>query len=819
MTLARLPIDGVVPQIVQALHSHQAVVVRAQPGAGKTTRVPPALLDAKLTPGQVWVLEPRRMAARAVARRIAEERGQALGREVGFQVRHETVGNANTRLWVLTEGILTSKLQNDPLLDGVGIVVLDEFHERSVHADLAIAFLRELQEVRDDLKVVVMSATLEGESVSHFLGDAPVIDCEGRTFPLDVQHLTCATPVEGAVAAVESLVNATNDDGGDFLVFMPGVREIDETTQALRQKFSSLKVLPLHGAMRPEDQDLALQPVQGQRRIIVATNIAETSLTIPGVTAVVDSGLVRQLEASVSTGVDELVTRRVSRASAAQRAGRAGRVAPGRVVRLWSRAEDERLEPYDLAEIHRIDLSGPALELAAWGAGADFRWFEEPPRSRLERARELLEMLGALEGNTLTPLGRALHGMPLHPRLAAMIEAGKKLGCARAAAELAAILSEPDFVVRVDPRSPPANSDLLERRKVLPEVVRGQTGSAHRAGFEVHIGRARAVEAVAHQLMRKLPADSDVSDKTLIQACAAGFPDRIALKRARGFAFSGGGSATLGPESLVRDATCLLAHTVFGTSRDGEAVIRSASAFEVEWLGVVFPGAVRQERKLSFDDNLGRVVARQVTRFWGLPLSETQAAIGPEDTQSAAMLLAEAVVRRIESGSLLEELQARVSFLNHHCPDLNLPSPAESHQLWEELCWGQKALKDLPALESVFLGQLTAAQRRLLDEEAPTRITVPSGSSIALTYRGVEPPILAVRLQEVFGWRETPRVALGRVPVLLHLLAPNYRPAQVTNDLQSFWTQTYPQIRKELRARYPKHPWPEDPFSATAIRK
>lgn len=819
MNLPELPIDAVVPALLEALRSHPAVVVRAQPGAGKTTRIPPAILDASIVPGQVWVLEPRRMAARAVARRIAEERGQVVGHDVGFQVRHETVGNARTRLWVLTEGLLTRKLQHDPLLDGVGVVILDEFHERSVHADLAIAFLRELLEVRSDLKVVVMSATLEGGAVSSFLGAVPVIDCEGRNYPLDLQYLPTHDPVAGAVSGVEALLGARDDDGGDVLVFMPGVREIDETTQALRQRFSAMTVCPLHGAMRPEDQDAALQPLVGHRRVIVATNIAETSLTIPGVTAVVDSGLVRQLEASVSTGVDELVTRRVSLASAAQRAGRAGRTAPGRVIRLWSRAEEDRMEPYDLAEIHRIDLAGPALDLAAWGAGDDFIWFEAPPRARLERARELLTMLGALDGHVLTPLGRAIHHKPLHPRLAAMIEAGRHRGCSRAVAELAAILSEPDFVVRVDPRSPPAKSDLLERQKVLADVVRGQTGRAQRAGFEVHHGRARAVEAVAKQLARDLPHDTDHSDENLIKACAAGFPDRIALKRARGFAFSGGGSATLGPESLVRDATCLLAHTVFGTSRDGDAVVRSASAFDVDWLAEVFPGSVRKERTLSFDETLERVVARVVTRFWGLPLGEIQASVTTEDAEAAAELLANAVARRIQQGGLLADLQSRVVFLNAHCPELTFPLPEQSHDLWVNLCWGRKSLRDLPDLEQAYLGTLTATQRRALEQEAPLRLQVPSGSSIVLTYRGAEPPVLAVRMQEVFGWRETPRVALGRVPVLLHLLAPNYRPAQVTNDLMSFWSQTYPQIRKELRARYPKHAWPEDPHTAPAIRR
>ncbi len=818
MNKIHLPIDDVIPDVIEALRHHQAVIIRAEPGAGKTTRIPPALLDANIVPGEVVVLEPRRVAARAVARRIAYERGQSLGDEVGFRVRNERAGGQDTRLWVLTEGILTRRLQSDPLLEGVGIVVLDEFHERSIHADLAIAFLREVLEARDDLKVVVMSATLEAGPVSTFLNDAPSIDCPGRTFPLEIQHLHHDDQVFAVRDALHRLVKGP-DDGGDVLVFLPGRREIEDVANALAPTFPQFEFVQLFGSQSGEDQDSALNP-GSKRRVILSTNIAETSLTIPRVTAVIDSGLVRQLVASVSTGIDELVTTSISLASAKQRAGRAGRTQPGRVIKLWSSAHEHKMRDYDVAEIHRIDLSRPLMEVAAWGSIQDFQWYEAPPTARIERASELLTMLGALGPSGLTAKGKRLHSMPLHPRLAAMIEAGKDRGCAKAVAELAALISEPDFVVRVQPDAPPAESDLLERWRLFPEVARGQVGRARSLGFEVHVGRARAAKIVAEQLSRGLPADKTTSDIERLKACAAGFPDRIALQRARNYALAGGGSAVPGRESLVKDHPCMIAHVLFGTNRDGDAIIRMASAFETEWLQDVFPGVVQRRRQVSFDATLDRVVVREVVAFGHLALSEVPTSPLPVDAEQMAAALAGALRERMARGELAEGLLQRIDFLRLHCPELEIPDVAHGmDELWEGLCWGKRSLKEIKDVSSSLLGFLSASQRRALEEHAPARIEVPSGSSIAVDYQEVASPVLAVKMQEVFGWSETPTIAMGRVPVLMHLLAPNRRPAQITNDLKSFWATTYQEIRKELRARYPKHSWPEDPYTAQAKKR
>ncbi len=818
MNKPHLPIDDVVPEVIEALRHHPAVIIRAEPGAGKTTRIPPALLDARIVPGDVVVLEPRRVAARAVARRIAFERGQKLGDEVGFRVRNERAGGQNTRLWVLTEGILTRRLQSDPLLEGVGIVVLDEFHERSVHADLAIAFLREVLEARDDLRVVVMSATLEAGPVSKFLNGAPSIDCPGRTFPLDVQHLPIENPIFGVRDALHRLINGA-DDGGDVLVFLPGRREIEDVASALAPTFPQFEFVQLFGSQSADVQDSALNP-GATRRVILSTNIAETSLTIPRVTAVIDSGLVRQLIASSSTGIDELVTASVSLASAKQRAGRAGRTQPGRVIKLWSSAHEHKMRDYDVAEIHRIDLSRPLMEVAAWGGIADFRWYEAPPTARIDRAAELLTMLGALGPTGLTDKGKRLHTMPLHPRLAAMIEAGKERGCGRAVAEMAALISEPDFVVRVQPDAPPAESDLLERWRLLPEVARGHVGRARSLGFEVHVARARAAKVVADQLSRGLPADKTDSDDQRLKACAAGFPDRIALQRARNYALAGGGSATPGRESLVRDHACLIAHVLFGTNRDGDAVVRMASAFETSWLEEVFPGVVRRERRVSFDASLDRVVVREVVAFGHLALSEAPASLQPIDNEAMSVALAGALRTRLARGDLAEGLLQRIDFLRLHCPELEIPDVAHGmDELWEGLCWGKRSLKEVKDVSASLLGFLSVQQRRALDDNAPTRIAVPSGSSIVVDYTDLNSPVLAVKMQEVFGWSETPVIAMGRVSMLMHLLAPNRRPAQITNDLKSFWATTYPEIRKELRARYPKHSWPEDPYTAQAKKR
>ncbi|MBA2663110.1 MAG: ATP-dependent RNA helicase, partial [Bradymonadaceae bacterium] len=507
-----LPIDALLPEIVATLASGRNLVLQAPPGAGKSTRVPPALLDAGLSGnGTILMLEPRRVAARATARRIASERGVTLGDEVGYQVRFDNRTSKETRLAVITEGILTRRLQSDPLLEGVGLVILDEFHERSLHTDLAIAFLRDLQEVRDDLKIVVMSATIATDAIARFL-KCSVLESQGRTFDVAIEYVNKpvqdAIPLEAA-RAVGRLIGRADDDGGDILVFLPGAGEIHQCEAALKPWTDEvgIEVLPLYSALSAEAQDRAIEPGL-RRKIVLATNIAETSLTIDGVTSVIDSGLVRQLRMSPASGLDQLELTTISLASARQRAGRAGRTRAGRALRLWTQAAEHRMAEFDAAEITRVDVVAPILEVIAWSGAdpANFGWFEAPAAHAIGRARVLLEQLGALEPGAfrLTPLGRQLLELPAHPRLARMLVEGARTGCADEVSAMAAIVSERDFVISVARDAPDAESDLLLRAEILADAAAGRTLRTQQLGFEIHTGRARRTREIYEQLKKAL---------------------------------------------------------------------------------------------------------------------------------------------------------------------------------------------------------------------------------------------------------------------------------------------------------------------------
>jgi ATP-dependent helicase HrpB len=759
-----LPIDPHVERVAAALARSRAAVLVAPPGCGKTTRVP-AFLTAE---GPVFLLQPRRVAARSIARRIAAERGWTLGREVGYQVRFERVFQEDTRLLVATEGVLTRRLQSDPLLSGFRTIVLDEFHERSLHADLALAFAREAWRARPELRLLVMSATLDPAPLSRYLDGCPTLEVATRAHRVEVGYAP-------GTALAQAVRSALAREGGHVLCFLAGAPEIRRVQQELGV-VAGARVLPLHGTLRPEEQDEALAP-SAERKVILATNVAETSLTVEGVTDVIDSGKHKLLRYDAARGIDRLVLERIPADAAEQRAGRAGRTGPGRVLRLWD--ERDKLRPAREPELARVDLSRPALEVLVWGADPrSFGWFEAPPAAALAAALDLLERLGATDGGRLLPDGRAMQRLPVHPRLArVLLSAG---GGARAAAACA-VLAEA-WRPRLGENVPSTESDLLSAIDRIGEAPASVTAAA--AELEQIAARAGAVAGAA-------------DDTRLMRALLAGFPDRVAQRRELGsprVLLSSGTGARLARESGVLDAELVVALEVTGgaAGASGEPLVRMASRVERAWLE-----GVRSDTVHVFDEATGEVRALSRERYESLVLSERPVSADPD---TAAGLLAEALARR-GLGVTGERLQARLRFAE---------LDADLSRLMRAACRGRTRLPE--ADEPVQW--LDAATRRSLERLAPERLALPSGRSTRLEYRADGAVVAAVKLQELFGLAETPRIGRRRDVVLLELLAPNGRPVQTTRDLRSFWQRTYPEVRKELRGRYPRHPWPEDPWNA-----
>ena len=767
-----LPIDPYVDQIIAHLRRSRAVVVTAMPGAGKTTRVPPALISD----GPVILLQPRRVAARSIASRIADERGWTVGREVGWQVRFERRFTPDTRLLVVTEGVLTARLQSDPLLSEFSTIVFDEFHERSIHGDLAIALAKQAWRARDDLRLAVMSATLDAAPVAQFLGGCQVVDVPGRLHPLTIAY----APDQPMAAAAIDVLGQT---AGDLLCFMPGAAEIRRTIDDLQRRLAGREIdlLPLHGSLDAAAQDSAIRP-SSRRRIVVATNIAETSLTVPGVSAVVDSGLQKIARYDADRGIDSLDLERITADAADQRAGRAARSGPGVVVRLWD-ARD-RLRPRREAEIHHVDLSGPLLDVIAWGGDPRLlEWFERPREDAIERAMMLLTRLGLIHGGTLTALGDQVRRLPLHPRLARMIVAAdgaREMACA------AALLSERHAL---PPRGASTTSDLLS---VLDEWH----------SVPAHVQRvAREIESLCER-RGKGPA---LHEAEFRKAVLAGYPDRVAQRREPGSPrvhLASGAGAIVGPESGVVEGEFLVALDVQAASGDrgpqsnNAARIRLASRVEREWL---LPNA--SELVHRFDPETGTVKAAVIERYDALVLAERPVKPDPD---AAATLLAEAWLERGPDESDAR-LLARLRFAGRD---------VEIHDLV------RGAARQARSLSDVHLGRVVPGSlMHNLEREAPETITVPSGRMVPLEYGADGAVSAAVKLHELFGLGDTPRVGSRAEPVLLALLAPNGRPVQLTRDLRSFWDRTYPEVRKELRGRYPKHPWPEDPWTAPPTRR
>lgn len=835
-----LPIDAVLPSLLAALRASGAAVLRAPTGAGKTTRVPPAIIESGLAgDGLVLMLEPRRVAARAAARRMAIESGTPLGDIFGYQVRFDRKASARTRVLVVTPGVLLRRLHDDPLLEGVACVVFDEFHERALEADLALGMVRLIREnARPELKAVVMSATVDPLAVSAYFNNCPVIDSEGRTFPVEVQYHARRIDTPLSLAVADAVRNILAERDGDVLAFLPGLREIRQTADELESlSRQGIALLPLHGDLPPEQQDRALQKLD-MRKVVLATNVAETSVTVDGVSAVVDSGLARQMEFEPSVGMDRLLLVPISRASADQRAGRAGRTQPGVCIRLWDEPSHRGRPEQTVPEIKRVDLCGAILQLIALGEPdvRKFPWLDAPSEESVEQSLTLLEQLGLLKDSSLTELGEAAAPLPVHPRLARLLLEGQRLGCANRAALAAALLSERDPFLREFNRDsggsrpplacvPPTMSDVLDRVEALEAFeangrLDGPLGRLHRGG-------AHAVLEVRDQLTRFLSGErrglSPPCDDPLLCCIFAAYPDRLARRREPGSTRAltvGGRGVKLAPTSGVREPELFVCVDVDAGGAD--SFVRLASGVEREWLP---PERINTRIEVTFDDKPERLAARKVTRFDDLILDEKDAHIA--DESEAASVLASAAAERLEKvlpapDSAAGEFRTRVRCLRVWIPELNLPAfeAADLREAIESLCRNRRSLADVrngPWLD--FLkGQLSYQQLQAVENETPERLEVPSGSHIKIAYEEGRPPVLAARIQEMFGLAETPRVARGRVKVLLHLLAPNYRPQQVTDDLASFWKNGYPLVRKELRARYPKHSWPDDPLTAEASR-
>ena len=794
-----LPIDAFVERIASSLRQARAVVVVAQPGAGKTTRVPPTLADD----GPLILLQPRRVAARAIASRIAEERGWTIGREVGWQVRFERRFARDTRLLVVTEGVLTARLQADPLLSDFRTIVFDEFHERSIHSDVAMALAKQAWRARPDLRIAVMSATLDAGPVSAFFDGCPVVDVPGRLYPVEI---TYAPGQLVAPAALEVL----GQTAGDVLCFLPGAAEIRRAADDIQREVTrrEIDVLPLHGSLDGETQDAAIRP-SSRRRIVVATNIAETSLTVPGVTAVVDSGWQKVARYDSDRAIDSLDLERISADSAEQRAGRAARQGPGVVRRLWD-ARD-RLRPHREPDIHRVDLSAAVLDVIAWGGDPrELEWFEAPSETTLTGALSLLERLGLVDHGKLTAIGEQVRQLPLHPRLGRMLVAA---GGAAEMARAAALLSERHLL---PPRRAATRSDLLSAlddwgtmpvhvQRVARDIESiGSRTSSVASGPSLTALAGSASSPVASGFRRT----DRLSETDFLKAVLAGYPDRVAARReprSSRVRLGSGTGAMVGSESGVVEGEFLVALDLQAVGRkpggtagpSREPMIRLASVVDRDWLQ---PNNVELVHR--FDADTGTVKAVRVDRYDALVVAEH-----PErpDPVTAAALLAEAWRRRGPTADDTRLLR-RLRFAGQQEVDLDMLLRA--------------AAGDARSLSDVRLSRaLPAHLRHALDSDAPESLLVPSGRTVPLEYADDGSLSASVKLQELFGLGETPRIGPRKEPVLLTLLAPNGRPVQITRDLRSFWERTYPEVRKELRGRYPKHPWPEDPWTAPPTRR
>ncbi len=834
-----LPIEAVLPELSAALAGGARVVLQAPPGAGKSTVVPLAVLDSPwLRERRIIMLEPRRLAARAVAARMARSLGEEVGRTVGHRMRLDTKVSRATRIEVVTEGVLTRMLQQDAALEGVGLVIFDEFHERSLQADLGLALALDAQtNLAPDLKLLVMSATLDAQGIAAKLGHVPLVQSAGRIWPVATRYAASAAPLLPVSHApdrdsIEALTTrivrrALAEEPGDVLVFLPGAREIRRVQSQLLQGPlpANTRVLPLFGELAPEEQDAALAPAPGTRKIVLATNIAETSLTIEGIRIVVDSGLERRAVFDPVTGMGRLETARISRASAEQRQGRAGRLEAGVCYRAWSESAQRSLAPFAAPEILQTDLASLALELAAWGANdaATLTWLDPPPAATLASARDLLTRLEALdEKGRVSAHGREMAQLPLHPRLAHMLIAARRLGCVPLAAQLAALLSERDLLRGAGAGA--ADADIRSRLALLQ-------GEAEPAGTDR--GALQRARRVARDLMRHSSAAGAAHAGLEGVLLAFAYPDRIARRRADGdnrFVLANGRGAQFAqPQSLAQREFIV---AIDADDRDRDARITLAAPLSREDLEEYFSPQLRTTNEVQWDDREQAVLARRVTRLFDLIIDERPLREVPAQTAGAAMLqgIAKLGLAVLPWNEDSRDLQARMEFVRQHAPDAQRagwPAVDDATLAADVGAWLMPWLNGISrvqhlsrlSLTQILKGLLPHEQQRRLEEWAPTHFTAPTGSRIRIDYRDELAPVVAVRIQEVFGVLSSPRLAGGRVPVTFKLLSPARRPVQITRDLATFWQGSYAEVRKDMRGRYPRHYWPEDPAIAEPTRR
>ncbi|MFN2348612.1 MAG: ATP-dependent helicase HrpB [Thioalkalivibrio sp.] len=818
-----LPVESCLPALQQALESRGMALLQAPPGAGKTTRVPPALLDAPWCTGRILLLEPRRLAARAAARRMAAERGERPGQTVGLTTRLDRLVGPQTRIEVVTEGILTRRLQRDPSLEGVSAVIFDEFHERSLQADLGLALCLQARELlHPQLRLLVMSATLDTAGVARLMGDAPVITSEGRSYPVDILYQGPAPDPRAPAPAVTAVVaEALARHPGDLLVFLPGQREIQQVARALEGRTDTgTHIRPLYGQLPPEAQDVAITPApEGQRKVVLATDIAETSLTIEGIRVVVDSGLARRPVFDPRSGLTRLATVRISQASAEQRRGRAGRLGPGVCIRLWNEEATSRMNPHMPPEILEADLAPLALTLASWGAQAgELAWLDAPPAAPLAQGRELLQGLGALdEAFKVTDHGRALEALGTHPRLGHMLLGARDRGLGQTACFLCALLEERDPLPR------DAGSDLRLRLRALTTGQAGQRGAFKRIRTQAERWMGRL------DIRSQEPVDPEAAGLLL----ALAYPDRIALRRPGGearFLLSGGRGARLMDGDDLGASDCLVAAVLDGAGRD--AVIRLAAPLERTDLESRLPELISEHEQVSWDADQGAAVARRERRLGALVLDSRPMDVVPPQAMTGLLLQAirERGLTCLPWTAQSERLRQRMAFIHRlavtggesgEWPDVSDTALLDNLEDWlGPWLTGMSRLSHLRRLDlsAALLVLLDWPWRQRLDTLAPERFTVPSGSGIRIDYSEPAAPVLAVRIQEMFGLTQTPMIGGGKVALTLHLLSPAQRPVQVTRDLAGFWARTYGEVKKDLKGRYPKHHWPDDPMQAVAVR-
>lgn len=820
--MSQLPVESILSELKHTLAASRTVVLQAPPGSGKTTRVPLALLDtAWLGDRRILMLEPRRLAATNAARYMASLKNEQVGDSIGYAIRYERKNSANTRLEVMTEGLLIRRMQSDPELSGVGLVIFDEFHERSLQADLALALCHDIQQgLRVDLHILIMSATLDAGPLSRLLGNCPIITTGGRSFPVAIEHLAEADQFRIAEVTAQGIRHALKETNGDILAFLPGIGEINRCRSMLQDLSTQVALRPLYGGLPFTDQEAAIMPGK-QRRIVLSTNVSETSLTIEGIEAVVDSGWERRPRFDASRGMTSLETARISRASAEQRAGRAGRLGPGRCYRMWTEGTQGALLPFAPPEIRQADLTPLAFELSQWGVQdvSSLTWLDEPPSGHLVAARNLLISLGALdEQGSQTAMSRRMARFPTHPRLARLLATAVANDCPGLGSDLVALLSERDLSPGNHHESNSTGpSDLLDRLERLHRDKSSHTGPARRAA-----SYWRKRTKAGHE-----PSpDPEIVGRLL----ASAYPDRIGRQRKSGhqrYLLRSGQGAVLSPASVVRDEEWLVAVEIAGR-KSGEDEIRLASMLTRAAVEELFGDNLEWQRESGWDDDNNRVVARQVRRLGAITLQERSVTPTVDD-------ILPAIIKLIRHQGLeilpwkrdLRLLQARAALMHQ----------ASSEQGWQD--WSDTALLDdlenwlAPCLTAVknrndlnridlgaaLKSRLGWKQLKKLDQFVPEKLTVPSGSRIRIDYTDEGLPFLAVKLQEMFGQVETPRLAEGRIPVLIHLLSPAGRPLAVTRDLKSFWDTIYPEVQKEMKGRYPKHPWPDDPWHATATKK